>query len=235
MGLFSWLGEKISDGFEWVSEKISNAVDWVKDKLGKKKYDENAVEDHVDVDAVLAGFRDKIKNDVEDLEAKCMESVSLLFADLKNITKERFPDLVEIVENEQKKAENDLKGTVMKYVKEHLSKNDAKFLRILKMNPGQEKDDELDKETEVVLNDAEREFNTKLKKYTEHILEEFTYRLNNRISDQEAQMNKRIVELEKLRKEIEIGQIDIDALKDRTKPLMESSQCIIQILDVDLI
>lgn len=230
MRFFSWVKNKVEDAVDWVKNKVEEAVDWVKDKLSKRKYNEEDVEDHVDVDAVLAEFRDAIQDDVDSVEAKCMESISSLFSDLMEKTKERFPDLIEIIENEQQKAEAELRGTVMKYVKEHLSKNDAKFLRVLKMNPGQAKKSELDMATERVLDNAEAEFNTKLKKYAEHVLEEFTNRLNNRIADQEARMNKRITELEKLQVEAECGQIDINALRDKSAPLMESSECIIQIL-----
>ena len=218
----------------WLKDKGKKAVDWVKDKLSRKKYNEDVVEDHVDVDAVLAEFRDTIEGDVDLAEKKCMESVSSLFSDLKEKTKEKFPDLVEIIENEQQKAEDELKGTIMKYVKRHLSKNDPKFLKVLKMNPGRAKERELDMATERVFDDAEKAFNSKLKKYAEHVLEEFTNRLNNRIADQEIRMNARIKELEDLQLEAESGQIDVDALKDKSAPVMESSECIIQILGMEM-
>ena len=229
-----WLRDAWDSAKSWVKEKVDKAVDWVKEKLSRKKYDEDDVEDHVDVDAVLAEFRETIQDEVNDAEKRCMDSISVLFTDLIEKTQEKFPDLVEIIKNEQQKAENELKGTVMKYVKEHLSKNDAKFLRVLKMNTGKAKEDALDLATENVLNDAEKSFNAKLKKYAEHVLEEFSGRLNNRIVDQENQMNARIHELEKLRLEAESGQIDVNALKDKSAPMMEVSECIIQIFEMEM-
>ena len=229
-----WLRDAWDSAKSWVKEKVDKAVDWVKEKLSRKKYDEDDVEDHVDVDAVLAEFRETIQDEVNDAEKRCMDSISVLFTDLIEKTQEKFPDLVEIIKNEQQKAENELKGTVMKYVKEHLSKNDAKFLRVLKMNPGKAKEDALDLATENVLNDAEKSFNAKLKKYAEHVLEEFSGRLNNRIVDQENQMNARIHELEKLRLEAESGQSDVNALKDKSAPMMEVSECIIQIFEMEM-
>lgn len=241
MGFFSflrdaidWGKEKIEDAVYWGKEKIEDAAYWVKDNLSRKKYDEDDVEDHVDVDAVLAEFRETIQDIVNEAEERCMESIAVLFADLIEKTQEKFPDLVEIIKSEQQKAEKELKGTVMQYVKEHLSKNDAKFLRVLKMNPGKAKEDALDLATENVLNDAEKSFNAKLKKYAEHVLEEFSGRLNNRIVDQENQMNTRIRELEKLQLEAESGQIDVNALKDKAAPMMEVSECIIQIFEMEM-
>lgn len=234
MRLFDWFLDVAESVKDFVGEKIEDAVDWVKDKLSRKKYDEDDVEDHVDVDAVLAEFRETIQDTVNETEERCMESIAVLFADLIEKTQEKFPDLVEIIKNEQQKAENELKGTVMQYVKEHLSKNDAKFLRVLKMNPGKAKEDALDLATENVLYDAEKSFNAKLKKYAEYVLEEFSGRLSDRIVDQENQMNARIHELEKLQLEAESGQIDVNALKDKAAPMMEVSECIIQIFEMEM-
>lgn len=142
--------------------------------------------------------------------------------------------MVEIIKSEQQRAETELKGTIMKYVKEHLSKNDPKFLKVLKMNPGKAKEDALDLATVNVLDDAEKTFNARLKKYAEHVLEEFTSRLNTRIADQETQMNDRIKELERLQIDAESGQIDVEALKDKCAPIMEASACIIQIFGMEM-
>ena len=218
----------------WVKEKVENAVDWVKDKLSRKRYDESDVADHVDVDAVLAEFRKSINDDIVEAEKKCMSDISSLFSNLIERTQEKFPDLVEIIKNEQDKAERELNGTIMKYVKEHLSKNDPKFLKVLKMNPGSAKSDALKLATEQALEDAEKAFNSKLKKYAEYILSEFTSRLNSRISDQEERMNQRINELEILQAEAENGQINVDALTDSSSPVMESAQCIIRMLEMEM-
>ena len=163
-----------------------------------------------------------------------MKEISVLFSDLTEKTKERFPDLVGIIKHEQEKAEYELDGTIMKYVKEHLSKNDAKFLKVLKMQPGKAKENALDRSTDQVLDDAVRTFNSKLKKYAERVLEEFTKRLDTRISNQEEQMNQRIQELEQMQADAESGKIDIDALKDSYAPMMESAVCIINILEMEM-
>ena len=218
----------------WVKEKVENAVDWVRDKLSRKRYDESDVADHVDVDAVLAEFRKSINDDIVEAEKKCMSDISSLFSDLIERTQEKFPDLVEIINVEQDKAERELKGTIMKYVKEHLSKNDSKFLKVLKMNPGSAKSDALKLAFEQALENAEKAFDSRLKKYTEYVLSEFTSRLNSRISDQEERMNQRINELELLQAEAENGQIDVDALKDSCSPVMESAQCIINMLEMEM-
>ena len=47
-------------------------------------------------------------------------------------------------------------------------------------------------------------------------------------------MNQRINELELLQAEAENGQIDVDALKDSCSPVMESAQCIINMLEMEM-
>ena len=229
MGLWDFF----SDVGRWVKDKVERAVDWVKDKLSRSSYDKNDVEDQVNVDAVLAEFRKEIKGDVAEVEKKCMESISKLFTDLKEKTKDSFPDLVEIVEDEQEKAEKELKGTILRYVKEHISKNDPKFLKVLEMRPGSAKNTALENFMTQVLVDAERIFNSKLKKYAENLLEEFTNRLTGRINHQEQQMNQRLAELEQMQREAEDGQIDVDALIDKLAPTMEAAQCILDLLEME--
>lgn len=227
--------------FDWVIDRVSDVVGWVKDRfddlkdlLGRKKYDDEDVEDHVDVDAVLADFRSSIKGNIAQMEKKCMDSIYPLFDSLKEKTKKQFPDLVEIIDNEQKDAEIELKGTFMKYVKEHLSKNDSKFLKVLKMSPGPAKESALETSMERVFSEAESVFNSKLKEHVEHILSEFTTRLEGRISDQEKQISERISELEQLKEEAENGRIDVDVLRDNCAPVMEAAECIITILGMEM-
>jgi len=230
MGLF----DRLRDGYEWLKEKAQDAFDWVKDKLSRKKYDEDNIEDQVDVDAALAEYRDRIKDDEATLEKECMDTISQLFSELMRKSKDKFPDLVEIIKSEQKKAEDELKGTIMKYVKEHLSKNNSRFVVALKMSPCEYKDQVLDDARERVFEEAREVFDSKLKKYAEHLLEMFTSRLNIRIATQEEQMNKRIKELEKLQVEAENNQIDIEALKEKSVPVMESAECIIHMFEMEM-
>ena len=214
--------------------KLEDSFDWVKDRLGLSSYSSSVLENQIDVDKVLAEFRDKIQSDVSELEDHCMNEVSSLFRNLKDKTRSKFPDLLNIIDLEQKQAKKALKGTVLQYVKEHLSKNDERFLEVLKMQPGKAKSEALKMEEERVLEDANREFNQKLKIYAENILKEFNRRFDIRISNQDKQLEKSIKEMQKLEEESLRGKIDIDKLKDSCVPIMESGQCIISVLEMSL-
>ena len=212
---------------DWVADKIERAVDWINDKLGGSSYVNSSVEDQIDVDKVLSEFRDSIQGDVNQSEKKCMSSVEGMFSDLKKKTKARFPDLIEIIEEKQKQAEETLNGTIMQYVKEHLSKNDRRFVKVLEMNPGQAKKDALNNEANRIIGEAEAYFYKKLKKYTEDIQKEFTERLSIRLDDQEKQMKDYINKLEQMEVRAKEGNLNVDEVINECAPIMETAECII--------
>lgn len=228
---WEWLSDKAKKAYEWVKDKIDEASQWLEEVFGNEKYNEDNVEDQVNADAALAEFREQIEKSVNDLEKGCMESLYSLFQDLKDKIKDRFPDLIEIIDNEQSRAKEDLEGTVMQSIKEKLSKNNIDFTTTMGMNPGILKKVAIKGQIDKAFKETENEFYDRLEKYANHVLEEFQERLECRINDQVAQMNKKIKELEELKKQAENGQIDIDSLREKSVPLMEAAQCIIQILN----
>lgn len=230
MGLFSWFSD-IWEGAKNIAENIGYAVSELAESLFKPY--SGSVEDQVDVDAELRKVKDEIQNSVEKIEKGCMEYISKLFSELRENTRSKFPDLVKIIESEQRKAEQELDGTIMQYVEEHLSKNDDKFVEVLKMNRGDEKKRRIKETTDRVLSNAEKTFNSKLKAHTEYLLDEFSRRLQIRLDSQEKQLNQYIQELEKLQKQAEEDQIDIEALKEESAPFMEAAECMIHLFEMD--
>lgn len=235
-GVVDWAKDKIED----IADKVEDVVDTVEDAVSgfidlfsKSSYDPGEVKNQIDVDAELRKVKDKIKKSVEEIEKSCMEYIAKLFSELRENTRSKFPDLVGIIEIEQKKAEQELDGTIMKYVEEHLSKNDDKFVEVLKMSPGEEKKRRIKETTNLVLSNAEKTFNSQLKAHTEYLLDEFSRRLQIRLDSQEKQLNQYIQELEKLQKQAEEDQIDIEALKEESAPFMEAAECMIHLFEMD--
>ena len=117
-----------------VAAAVAIAAKTIGDKLGKKSYSSSSLDDQIDVDRELSTFRENINDDARKVENKCMQEIDTCFLNLKQKTKERFPDLVQIVESKQANAKKELNGTIMQYVKEHLSKNDREFVKVLEWN-----------------------------------------------------------------------------------------------------
>lgn len=155
--LFSSVRDIVSDAVDKARDVIGDACGAITDFFSEMEgIDEGSVESQVDVDAALSDFRKEIEEDINNIEKQCMKLLSELFDELTKNTVNIFPDLVEIVRDEQKKAEKELKGTTMRYIQEKLSKNDTNFLQILKMKPGKEKADKLNKFSEKVFEQAEK-------------------------------------------------------------------------------
>jgi len=220
-GLISGM-DALVDGLEKIGDFLG---------LNDRSYDLNNINDNIDIDACIAEYIQEHEGEIKSEEKKCMKGFSNFFDQLKRLTSDRFPDLVEIVEEEQKVAEKDLKGSVKKYIKEHLSKNDPEFRLVLEMEPGYEKDEALEGITKKIFKNANKEFKKKLKKHMQSILEDFSGRIESRMNEQEKQIGSLIDELEILKADSEKGQLNISRLKGEYAPNMESSACVIQIFD----
>lgn len=217
----------------FIKDIFRRVADWFKDTFGRRTYSSSSLDDQIDVDKELSKFRENINGDACKVENKCMQEIDTCFLNLKQKTKERFPDLVQIVESKQANAKKELNGTIMQYVKEHLSKNDREFVKVLEMPPGQAKKSALDAKTNQILNDAESHFFKKLNHYMVAVQKDFTVRLKTRLVDQERQMKDYIIELEKLEKQARDGSIDVNEVVNKCTPVMESAESIIAILEMD--
>ena len=233
MFIFDILSDVVENVVDFAKEKVEQAVEWVKDKLGNSSYDSSSVSDQIDVDKVLSEFRESIQGDIDLKEEESMNNLDTLFIDLKKKTQARFSDLVIIINEKQKEAKKELNGTVMQYIKEHLSKNDEKFVTVLKMKPGQAKQDALDVEAERIFSEADAFFCNKLKGYIEEIQREFTTRLETRLKDQECQLEEYIIRLEKMQEQTDKGDVNVDEIINDNTPMMESAECIKMILEMD--
>ena len=220
--------------FGWIRDKVEDAIYYVKGRLGKSTYSYTSIESHIDVDKVLAEFRVKMEADASLVEARLMGEVSNLFVDLKVKAGVRFSDLVSLIDIEQKIAEQELQGTIMSYVKEHLSKNDESFLKVLEMQPGLEKENALSMKSAQVIYCAQNEFVQNVQKYAENICDEFTSRINVRIENQERLLEKHIAELKKLEQEIKEGNDAVDVLVDQNLPAKEAAECIVYTLEQEI-
>ena len=195
MGFFFFFSDKLSDAKDWVLDR----VDDVKDFLFGRKYDSSKVSDQVSVDAALAKFREEHSPKVKEAEDAAMNTIKEMFAILlKTVEKYEFlSDLSSLITYQQQQAEWKLKGTIISYIQEHLSKNNPDFVKILKMDLTPQKKEAIDAAFENSIQQAYVEFGKQLTNYTGEVINEFEERLNNKIKEQERQADREINELEK--------------------------------------
>lgn len=209
------------------------AINGLKNKLGNKDYLRNSLSDQINVDRELEEYRESIAEKVSEEEKRHIEEVGRMFSELKEKTEGSFPDLVEIIDRKQEAAGTELSGTVMQYVKEHISKNDERFLRVLEMQPGTEKCNALDSVLRKVLEEAEALFYGKMKKYVEEVQEIFSGRLESRMEDRDKQLQEYIRRLEHLEEQADKDNLDMDALMNECTPIMEAAGCILTLLETE--
>ena len=199
MSLFSFF----SYAFASVSSAVSSFVDNIKDFFGSRKYDRTNMNDHINVDKELEEFRNKINPEVDKTEKQCMQDLIKLYDNLSELVENKFHDMAEIIDDNKRKAEKELSGTIMKYVKEHVSKNDKDLLNILEMPIGTAKSSAVERHINKVICDAREKFVVLLIQRVEFIKEDVKERLENRIIEEEDNMNRKIHEYEEL--EIELN------------------------------
>ena len=233
MGLFFDIYLSISSAVDSVVYNIKSAVKTVKDFFGRVNYEDNNVASTIDVERALAEFRDSIQPDVERKEDECMDKLVLIYDELNNLVEDVFPDLSDMIEIEKENARFRLSGMIMKYVKEHLSENDDRILNVLKMPPGTERANEMEKQIDRVLKNAEKHFNKNLKKNTINISDEVNKRLSMRLSDQDKYMEMKISRLEQLEKDIKMDSVNVELIVNEISPQLEAAQCTISVLQTD--
>lgn len=109
----------------------------------------------------------------------------------------------------------------------------TKILEVLKMSPGPEKANKMEKQIKRVLNNAEKHFNKYLKKDAINISNEVNKRLSMRLSDQEKYMEMKINRLEKLENESKLNGVNVELIVNEISPQLEAAQCTISILQTD--
>ncbi len=223
----------IIGALDGVANVVGGALDGLSNLLGGQTYNKKSVSDHVDVDKELKQFRERINDKISELENKRINEIGGVFSELKNATKNRFPDLIEIINIKQNKASEELKGTMMQYVREHLSPNDEDFRALLEMPPGINKTSAMNREMDRIIKEAEIFFYKRLINYVAILQKEFEYRLKTRLDAQSNQLNEQINLIEELELQAKNGNIDKAAVESRSIPIMEAAECMRVLLETE--
>lgn len=243
MGFFSWVKKAAStvvsvakEAATAAKEKLDQAVSFVTAKISeamsqKGSYGGNTTKEIIDVEKELNNFKRQINPLAEEAEkaavAEAMEHFDAFSEDLQ----ESFPELVEVVSQRKKEAEQDLTGTIMSYVSEHVSANDEGFLAVLKMKQGDEKKDRIQRRIKTIIKSAEREFREKLKKKLKNLSDELNERLNEKIKSEEEALRSITDKYSELEKQASADVIDFEKLEEEAAPIIEASACIRNLLE----
>jgi len=217
-----------SDLFWSIRDTVENVVDSIKDflNLGSSRSYTGTKEETVDIESVLNKFKDDLEKEAKKRELDALSKVMREFDHYINANKDQYPDLAEDVERRKEGVRYRLRGTIRDYINPRLTLNDDKFKKILELQPGEEKKNELSKHQEQLLKEGEIEFKKKLKTEMEKLYREISQRMEKALTEQKekiAQQEQKYIELSA---KIETGQLSIQELEHEMIPVVEASRCI---------
>ena len=153
-----------------------------------------------------------------------------VFDKIKRIVQERYPEYVPLIEQKNMDADKRLKGSIIKYVKQKMSKNNEDFAEALSMSVGMEKQLMIENKTKEILDNAERNFYRKFNKEIDKIEDEIIKKVNERLDENDKQVNDYIFKIEEMKNDSKKNVDIYEKARIASVPVIESSEAIIQIL-----
>lgn len=215
----------------WIKEKVGEVRDFVADLLGGGEYTGTSVQENVDVEKVLAKFKEDIKEEAEKAEIASIKNVMEGFEKFTEDLKETYPDLVDAIQKKRREVYSNLKGSIVSYAEKHISENDPKFKEVLKMQPGEEKKCALRQRMDTILHKAQESFNEKLDVAMAGLHDELSSRLTSELSAKERQLEKELQDISDLTKQVDSGSVDLEKYENERLVLSEVEACLKAILD----
>lgn len=168
---------------------VADALEGLANVLRRLTDDKKCGEDYVDIGIALINFKDKIYNQTSDLENKRMKEIRVMCSDLSDATQNSYPELSGVINDIQKYVSDELKGTMMRYVENYISKKEDYYQSLLIIWDGSIKNPTIKKEMKSITNDAElcfyRQLISKIKEEISQLKKEANENMEERSNDTE--------------------------------------------------
>ena len=168
---------------------VADALEGLANVLRRLTDDKKCGEDYVDIGIALINFKDKIYNQTSDLENKRMKEIRVMCSDLSDATQNSYPELSGVINDIQKYVSDELKGTMMRYVENYISKKEDYYQSLLIIWDGSIKNPKIKKEMKSITNDAElyfyRQLISKIKEEISQLKKEANDNMEERSNDTE--------------------------------------------------
>lgn len=222
---------------EMAEKIVSKTVNWVKDKVfggssssagrsasREDSYDPDKarLEETLRINNILTEFRTSVEAKSDKFEKEVLstarEALDDLVAYLTNINEEEYGgrklhlNLTKI-QRENRKTEDLIHGYIKKQAQKRVSLDDSECLRILKMPAGQEKEIEMTKFADSVLNDAVMELSEMVKKSMKEQCDNLSDQIQDRIEGVTFLVNEKLSKAK-----------EIEALKAKDELSLQNEQ-----------
>lgn len=228
MGFFGWIFEKIESAVERVREVAEDIVDGIKDFLGLGYSDPytGSVRESIDIEKVLNGFKEKLFSLIDTREKDYINIVLFEIDQFTDSLEGEYSDLASEVKNRKGRVQERLKGTMRDYAGTRLSENDSNFRKVLEMNPGEEKENELKRYQDRIMDLAEKEFKAKLKDEMDGLYKETSIRIDRKLTEKQNALSKKEREYKELQKKAEQGDLNLEEVEWEYIPVAEAAKCV---------
>lgn len=230
-GIASKAAKKVKQAAAVLADAASDAIDWAKNKLGRTTYNSRSVESRVNVENTLSDFKRMIEKKAGKVEKTCADSAMEHFDAFAEDLEEHFPELVALVRTRQEEAREMLSDTIIDYVHQRVSENDADFQAVLEMAPGEEKEEALKRCMNRILRSARKEFSKKVKRQLRLLNDELNVRLEQKLKSEEETLGAIAEKYESLERQAANETLDLRQLEEECEPVIEAAACIGRLLD----
>ena len=226
MGLFDKAKAIVRDAKWWIEDKI-----WeISYKLGKKK-SVSSQEDKIDAEKELNVFKEKLDPVIGERESTAINGVMEKFSEFACNLHSDYPELSEKIISRGDAIIDRLKGTIKNHIDPRLSINNDELRKILNMQPGIQKENDLKRYQEQLLLAGETGFKSKLQHEMDNLYNEISERLNAMLSEKTGKLEKLREDYNNLRDLAEKGQLDLEKIKQDCVPIEEACKAVEYLLE----
>ena len=218
--------------WDWIKDRASDAIEWVKDKIfGGPSYSGGSVDRSAQIHSNFVKFSEEISKKARELEDSSLEFVKGAFEKLLHEYESCYPSTVQVIRDGQKKAAQQLKGTIVSYVEKNATESNDEIKAILAMDNEKERKAKGKRKMEEILEEAESLFRQKLKEETNQLQNELQDRLKNYLNSKQAALREQEKDLKKIEKELENDTGCLERLELESKIIFDSDRCISNLLE----
>lgn len=230
--LCSWVGEKVSNVADWVGDKLDRAADWVKEVLGlgeAPKYDPNnaSIDETKKVNELLEKCIDEYGREAKKYDSLAIkvidEHLSNIERELKNFNRgEKVIEehIFEMFKYQTKDIKKKLKNIYSKHISDVFSLNNSELLDILRLNPGQTKENRIKDLAISTIEEANSELMYQLENFVNEQQDFVEKRLNEFTSNLELTLEKEVRDTKDIMVNLKEGEEKIEEEKNKYKVLL---------------
>lgn len=236
MGFFSsvcsWVSEKVSSAVDWVCDKVASVSNWIKEVLGlgeAPEYDPNSasIDETKRINELLEKCIDEYGKEAKKYDILAIkvieEHLSSIEKELRNFnSSEKVIEehIFEMFKYQTKDIKNKLKNIYSKHISDVFSLNNSKLLDILRLSPGERKENKIKNLAISTIEEANSELMDQLETFINEQQDFVEKRLSEFTNNLELTLEKEVKNTENIIISLKEGEEKIEEEKNKYRVLL---------------